>query len=86
MSSDSDEWDSVLIPLAAELMTAATGDADSIDCTAWIEEDADTVEKLHRLIAILATFGGEAISEWARDLGVSAAQLMQSIVLDTQNP
>lgn len=87
--TDSDEWDDALIPLAVELMTVAIGD-DTIDfvehCAARVAEEAKTTDELGRLIAILASFGGNAVREWAADMMIPAEVLMQSIVLDTQNP
>lgn len=87
--TDSDEWDATLIPLAVELMTVAMGD-DGLDflrhCAVRLTEDAPTPDKLYRLVAVLATFGGTAVSEWAKDLNVLPEQLMLSISLDIQDP
>lgn len=86
---DSDEWDETLIPLALELMTVAVGD-DAVDflehCGKRFEEEQLPSGQLHRLTALLATFAGNAVAEWAKDIGVTHTELMGALALDIMDP
>lgn len=78
-----------LVPLALELVNAAARE-DDFDfpayCYRTVEGDELSEEDVHRLIAMLATFAANAVTCWAEDMEVPAAQILQSIAADMLDP
>jgi hypothetical protein len=82
-----DEYDDELIPLAIELMTAATCDegdgTDFVLHAAMVLDDPSmTQEKVNRLVLILASFASGAISQWAVDTDRSPGEVLRCIALE----